>query len=158
FVYPSLYGPLARLVGERPAALTALRVLLAAAAMVLPTTLMGGTLPVLGRIVAARTEAFGGGLGRLYGINTLGAVTGAALTGLVLLPRTSASGTLAAAIATNFAIGAAALVADAAARRRVPAGGAHAGAARTAGAVSEAPFSSAGTGPNRKTFPFTGIG
>lgn len=112
-VYPALYGALARTVGERPAALTILRILFAAFAMAVPTTLMGGTLPALGRIVAERAGALGGGLGWLYGINTLGAVAGAATTGLVLLPRMSASGTLAAAIATNAAIGAAALAADA---------------------------------------------
>ncbi len=56
---------------------------LAAAALILPcTVLMGATLPVL-------VEALGGRLshavGRLYGLNTLGAVVGVLLTGLVAI-------------------------------------------------------------------------
>src|SRR5262245_23370655 len=110
-LYPALYGALARGADDRPLYLTALRLLFAVLAMAVPTTLMGGTLPVLGRVVAERARALGGGIGWLYGINTLGAVAGAA-AGLVLLPRISASGTLHAAIATNLAIAAAAWIAD----------------------------------------------
>src|SRR5262249_20340858 len=115
-LYPALYGVLARGADERPIALTGLRVLFAVLAMAVPTTLMGRTLPVLGRVVAEGTRRIGGGLGWLYGINTLGAVAGASLTGLVLLPRMSATGTLLTAIAINAAIGAVALFADALAR------------------------------------------
>jgi spermidine synthase len=78
---------LARARGERRAALTILHVLFATVAMAAPTTLMGSTLPVLGRVVAERGAAgTGARLGWLYGINTLGAGGGAAMTGLVLLP------------------------------------------------------------------------
>src|SRR6185503_13244860 len=112
-LYPALYGPLARTVGERPVVLTAIRILFAVAAMLFPATCMGGTLPLLGRVVSEGSGPLGRNLGWLYGINTLGAVAGAAMTGLVLLPRLSASGMLAGAIATNAAIGAAVLAADA---------------------------------------------
>src|SRR4029453_18630090 len=81
-------------------------------AMAVPTTLMGATLPVLGRVVADRAGPLGAGLGLLYGVNTLGAVAGALATGILLPPATSASATLAIAITTNAAIGIAALLAD----------------------------------------------
>jgi spermidine synthase len=115
-LYPVLYGALAVGADDRPVYLTVLRVAFAVAAMAAPTTLMGGTLPLLGRVVADRTDRLGRGVGFLYGINTLGAVAGALMTGLVLLPRTSATIALFTAIAANAAIAAAALVADRLAR------------------------------------------
>lgn len=51
-----------------------------------PTILMGGTLPVLVRpLLRSRADA-GRAVGLLYGVNTLGAVLGACVAGLVLVP------------------------------------------------------------------------
>lgn len=75
-VYPSLYVPLAQAAGERPALLTVIRVLFAAVAMIVPTTLMGGTLPVLVRFVTRRAGRVARHLSPLYAVNTLGAVAG----------------------------------------------------------------------------------
>jgi len=111
-LYPRLYAVLADAADDRPIYLTSLRILFAILAMGVPTTLMGGTLPLLGRIAAERTGRLGRGLGLLYGINTLGAVAGSLMAGFVLLPSTSARTTLCVAIATNAAIGAAALALD----------------------------------------------
>lgn len=44
--------------------------------LLLPTVLMGATLPILVAAVARRHDAIGNHVGLLYGINTLGAVTG----------------------------------------------------------------------------------
>lgn len=52
-----------------------------------PTMCMGATLPLLARFAATRAEEAGKQVGRLYGANTLGAVTGVALAGFVLLPN-----------------------------------------------------------------------
>jgi len=51
-----------------------------------PTTLMGGTLPVLARQVNRSADAIGLRLGSLYGLNTLGAVFGSLLVAFLLIP------------------------------------------------------------------------
>ncbi len=104
-VYPLLYVPLARVTGDTPVLLSLLRVLFAGVAMIVPTTLMGGTLPVLSRFVAARRGLLGNRLSFLYGINTLGAVTGTLAAGFYLLPSITLTGTLAVAMSINACIG-----------------------------------------------------
>ena len=44
--------------------------------LLVPTTLMGATLPVLSRFFVHEIAALGGQIGRLYALNTLGAVLG----------------------------------------------------------------------------------
>src|SRR5204862_1204536 len=88
----------------------ALRFGLAALVLLIPTTLMGGTLPVL-------TRAFMGddrgllkrSLGGLYGLNTLGAVAGTALAGFFLIEYVGVRASLWATAAINLALGAIAL-------------------------------------------------
>lgn len=53
--------------------------------LVVPTTLMGLSLPLVARAVTRRVSDAGPLIGRLYGINTLGAAAGAALAGWYLL-------------------------------------------------------------------------
>lgn len=108
--YPSLYVPLARWDEENPVWLTLLRFLFAMAALLGPCTLMGGTLPVLVRLLSQEAAGLGRHLSRLYAINTLGAVAGTAAAGFVLLPQLGAAGSQWLAIGTNFAIGLAALM------------------------------------------------
>src|SRR5438034_9354644 len=63
-----------------------LRFSLAGLALLVPTTLMGGTLPVLTRACAVRDRgARCRTVGSLYGLNTLGAMTGTALAGFFLI-------------------------------------------------------------------------
>src|SRR5207302_3523969 len=67
-----LYVALASELHAGPVVSVALRFGLAAAVLLVPTTLMGGTLPVLTRALAAgNREALPPALGRLYGLNTL---------------------------------------------------------------------------------------
>jgi len=54
--------------------------------MFLPTVLMGMLLPLAGKLLVRDAAATGAGVGRLYAVNTLGCVAGAALTGLALIP------------------------------------------------------------------------
>ncbi len=55
--------------------------------LIVPTTLMGATLPLLSRFVSEGAgERFRSRIGWLYTINTLGAVAGCAAAGFVLLP------------------------------------------------------------------------
>ncbi len=59
-------------------ALNAVRIALSALVLLLPTALMGGTLPLLARAVTAGGEGAARSVGRLYSINTFGAVLGVA--------------------------------------------------------------------------------
>jgi spermidine synthase len=54
-------------------------------ALIIPTTCMGATLPVLSKFLIQTREEVGGKLGGIYALNTAGAVTGSALAGFVLL-------------------------------------------------------------------------
>ncbi len=56
-----------------------------AAVVVVPTTLMGLSLPLLTRGVVHQLRDAGPVVGRLYGINTIGAAAGAAITGWLLV-------------------------------------------------------------------------
>src|SRR5262249_39766444 len=78
----SLYAGLG---ATSPAYLTA-RVLLAVSVLLVPTLLMGATLPTLVSWASRERAGWERGLGLLYGWNTLGAVAGSALAGAALVP------------------------------------------------------------------------
>ncbi len=109
-LYPHLYVPLARLAEENTLYLSFLRVLFAVIALIVPTTMMGGTLPVLTKFASDRSRRAGEQVSFLYGFNTLGAVVGTLVAGFVLLPQYSVIGTSAIAVAANLFIGAACLL------------------------------------------------
>src|SRR5438094_608538 len=88
----------------------ALRFGLAGLALLIPTTLMGGTLPVLTRaFMGADRAALKHSLGRLYGLNTLGAVLGTALAGFFLIEWVGIRASLWGTALVNLLIGASAL-------------------------------------------------
>jgi predicted membrane-bound spermidine synthase len=72
-----LFAPLVRAFEEQPWALQPLRLGLAFALLLVPSTAMGATLPLLVTALYRRDPHFGRVLGRLYGWNTAGAVAGA---------------------------------------------------------------------------------
>ncbi len=80
-----LYRYLYATSGENQLLITVLRTFICFFALVLPTTLMGGTLPTLTSWLVKRGNLFGKSFGLLYGINTLGAVFGASISGFVTL-------------------------------------------------------------------------
>lgn len=84
--------------------LTLTRIALSATLILLPTTLMGGTLPVIARYVAARRAEFQLELDRLYGLNTLGGAFGVLLTTYILIPLLGVKETIALACAINLGI------------------------------------------------------
>lgn len=89
----------------------ALRFGLAALVLLVPTTLMGGTLPVLTRAFMGTDRAhLKPSLGRLYGLNTLGAVVGTALAGFVLIEHVGIRMSLWGTATANLLIGAVALL------------------------------------------------
>src|SRR5262245_33898363 len=77
--------------------------------LLVPTTLMGATLPVLAQALAASERNPGRAVGRLYAINTFGAVIGLASVGYVLLPALGNQTTSVIAAAVNILVGAVAL-------------------------------------------------
>jgi spermidine synthase len=96
-----------------------LRFVLCAALLLVPTALMGATLPILSRFVAALGspgEAAGAGtgaarrVGLLFTVNTAGAVAGCALAGLVLLPAIGLLATQWCAVGLNLVAAAGALL------------------------------------------------
>ncbi|MBI1851737.1 MAG: fused MFS/spermidine synthase [Planctomycetes bacterium] len=74
--------------------------------LVLPTTLMGATLPILSRYFVDRFDKLGSTVGRLYAVNTFGAVAGAFVSGFVLVRALGEQGTIFAAVAVNLVIAA----------------------------------------------------
>ncbi len=87
-----------------PASLTAVRFGLAALVILLPTVLMGGTLPALARYVAAGTPGSTWRISRLYAWNTLGAAVGTLSSTYLLMPELGVRETVWIACGVNFAI------------------------------------------------------
>ncbi|HET7875471.1 MAG TPA: fused MFS/spermidine synthase [Methylomirabilota bacterium] len=98
--------------------------LLVGAVLLLPTTLMGGTLPVLSQALAQEDRGIGGTVGALYAVNTFGAVAGVTWAGYLGLPALGIRTTLAAAAVANVAVGLLALAYDWATRGEAGASGA----------------------------------
>src|SRR5262249_35500620 len=91
-------------------ALTAARLAIALLVLILPTTLMGATLPLVIKGSAARGGSLGAHLGVLYGSNAIGAIVGTIAAGLYLIPGLGIHSTSLAAAAVSLAVGAGALV------------------------------------------------
>lgn len=72
--------------------------------LLIPTTLMGATLPLVSQWIADRRRLFQGSIGVLYGTNTFGACTGCFLAGFFLLPNLGLSTTNSIFAAVNFAL------------------------------------------------------
>jgi spermidine synthase len=78
--------------------------------LLVPTTLMGMTLPFLTQSFVHRVETSGSVIGILYGINTLGAALGTALAGFVLIGIYGFDGTTYIAVAMNALVGVLAVI------------------------------------------------
>jgi len=109
-LYPAIYVPLAQGKDNAHVYLLIIRVLFSVVALIIPTTLMGGTLPVLSRFVSKQPQTLRSYLSFLYGINTLGAVLGAIAGGFFFLRFYSVSTTFQVAILSNAFIGLATLL------------------------------------------------
>ncbi len=83
---------------------TLLRFAVCALILLVPTTLMGATLPVLTRYFVRAPDTFGATLGKLYAFNTLGAAAGACVTGFWLIPALGQTWSIVAAAAGNLAV------------------------------------------------------
>lgn len=72
--------------------------------MAVPTVCMGATFPVVAALVVQRDEHVGPRLSLFYGLNTFGAVLGAALGGFLFIPRWGLDGAVYGAAALNASI------------------------------------------------------
>ena len=91
-----------------------------AALLLIPTTLMGATLPLLARHFVTRPwelRRSGLRIGTLYAVNLFGAVAGAFFAGFVFLPLLGVTWTNVTAASFNLTLAAAIIIA----RRRLPA-------------------------------------
>ncbi|HWP43503.1 MAG TPA: fused MFS/spermidine synthase, partial [Blastocatellia bacterium] len=106
---PSIYHPFWQWLHLSFLALSVIRFVFAGLVLVLPTALMGATLPVLASYYARDPNRVGLRVGSLYSLNTFGAVCGAFATGFVLIPAFGMMATTAVAAALNILLGLVAL-------------------------------------------------
>ena len=72
--------------------------------LIVPTTFMGATLPVLGKFISRDPQFIGREVGTLFSINTFGAVVGALTSAFVFMPWLGLRGTIWLAAMVNSAI------------------------------------------------------
>ncbi|MBC8131635.1 MAG: fused MFS/spermidine synthase, partial [Deltaproteobacteria bacterium] len=116
--YPGLNRWLWTTFGDHYGLLSVLRFAASAALLIVPTTLMGATLPILARHFVQHPwelRRVGLRIGTLYSINLFGAVAGAFFAGFVFLPSWGVRWTNVTAAAFNLTLAAAILIA-----RRLP--------------------------------------
>ncbi|MCZ6833909.1 MAG: fused MFS/spermidine synthase, partial [Acidobacteria bacterium] len=91
-------------------ALTLARIGVATAVLLLPTVLMGGTLPILVRHMVTHLDQSARGPGLLYGVNAVGAALGSFTAGYLLLEHLGVARTNGLAAGLNIGIGIVALL------------------------------------------------
>lgn len=87
-----------------------IRFVLCFGVLLVPTSLMGATFPLLSAYVARRSDAPVRWTGLLYGLNTTGAVAGTLLSGFVLVARFGLAGANYLLIAVNLTVGVVAIL------------------------------------------------
>jgi spermidine synthase len=100
--FESILKPVFRSFLDTPLVLNSLRFGVAFLLILIPTTAMGVTLPVLVKALSSREDTFGLVLGRLYGWNTIGAVAGALANELFLIKALGVRGAGMTAVSFNF--------------------------------------------------------
>ncbi len=80
------------------------QVVISAAILLVPSMLMGSTLPLLGRFITALEKEAGHLVGKLYALNTLGAAAGCFLAGFVLVRAFGVMGALYIAAGLNLLV------------------------------------------------------
>lgn len=99
-IYVALYGPF----GNSHYVMSLIRFVLSFLVLIVPTMLMGGTLPVIARAHVSSQEHVGGKVAGLYAANNLGAFLGCVGAGYVLLELLGKRGSLLVAGALNLIV------------------------------------------------------
>ena len=106
----SLYLLLHRATPDSLELLTLARLVCSFVILVIPTAMMGMTLPLLSAAVSLSTTRVGSAVSLLYALNTSGAVVGTLLTGYILIPAIGIQRSFVIAAALNVLVGVVALV------------------------------------------------
>jgi spermidine synthase len=105
-IWPAVYASL----GGHAWMVTVARVICAAAVLIVPTSLMGATLPLVVRSALWEGALVARPVGVLYATNTAGAITGALLAGFVLVGEFGIAASFRVAAALNATVGLSALL------------------------------------------------
>jgi spermidine synthase len=100
-----LYTKLHVLTGGNFLLLSAERFLISSLILIFPTTMMGGTLPVISRFLIRSENRIGIDAGVIYSLNTFGAVAGCMITGFYLIEVIGVTQSLYLAAILNFIAG-----------------------------------------------------
>jgi spermidine synthase len=109
-LYAPIYVFLVQIKDDSQLYIFLIRFVFSAAALIIPTTLMGGTLPLMTKFLSRQPDRIRGRLSYLYALNTFGAVMGTLLAGFYILKYYSVSSALYTAISINTLVGIAAVV------------------------------------------------
>lgn len=104
-LYRSLYGEAGGGTG-----LSIARFVISFVLLLIPTTFMGATLPILSQYLVRSKAFIGKTVGALYAINTFGAVVGAAMTGFLFLPLLGKASSNHIAVVANLVLGTLAVI------------------------------------------------
>ena len=91
-------------VGHSSTMIYLMRFILSFSILLIPTILMGATLPVLSKLLIRQYNEVKSGIGFLYGINTFGAALGCLLTGFYLIQANGVRTTIYIAVIINIVI------------------------------------------------------
>lgn len=105
----SIYAVLHAVAPDSLGALTLARLICSFVILAVPTAMMGMTLPLLSAALAVPGRSSGSSVSLLYAVNTIGAVSGTLLTGLILIPAIGIQRAFLLAAALNILVGVAAL-------------------------------------------------
>lgn len=100
-----IFGVAYRTVGDSLVVYSLVQFVMCAAVVLVPTMLMGATLPVTMALLIDDRGDVTEGVGVLYAMNTLGGMVGAAVAGFLLLPQIGMAATSMVAVALNVAVG-----------------------------------------------------
>ncbi len=84
--------------------LTSLRFVFSVLVLLVPAALIAAVFPIITKIVISANSRIGPGVALVYGVDTIGAVTGAAMAGFVLLPVAGVTATVHIAVGLNFVV------------------------------------------------------
>jgi spermidine synthase len=107
---PVIASAYARLFDQSQLSYNLLRSGIVFTVLLIPTTMMGATLPLILKAFSRRAAKLGEVTGHFYAVNTFGALSGVLFSAFVLLPRLGLRNTGLVAVTVNVAIGAAILL------------------------------------------------
>ena len=140
---PKLYIPIYPLNASYPLLFQISLFLLAFLFLVLPTVLMGATLPLLSRFFVRTFSHMGRRVGDLYATNTLGAVLGTAGAGYYLIPTLGMQATTYTAAGINLVIGLVIIIIDRLRDKEAPAADPQPTPAETSSPTTATPWTGA---------------